>query len=278
MTPSPAQLIAGLDARSTRFSTSCGTGSMVWRRWGQGRPLVLLHGGSGSWMHWARNIEHLSARHQVWAADMPGFGQSDEPAPPTDFQSMAAAIVAGIRIVLAGDTAFDLVGFSLGSHVAQYVAEALQPRVRRLVLVNGHLVGEFIHTPQSMLERWRDVTDRDERLTIFRRNLETLMFADPAHVDALAMHIYELDLERARTRPGKFLHLRDQALIGRLECPIAAIAGALDPLGRPTAQAQTEQLVRIQPHARVKVVAGAGHWVAYEAAGAFNAALDQMLD
>ena len=29
--------------------------------WGEGRPLVLLHGGTGSWMHWVRNVEDAVA-------------------------------------------------------------------------------------------------------------------------------------------------------------------------------------------------------------------------
>ena len=277
MTTSPAEIIFALDASCTRHTTPCGSGTMAWRRWGEGRPVVLLHGGSGSWKHWVRNIDVLRQRQQVWAADMPGFGESADPPSPPDFETMAAPITAGLRALLPGDGQFDLVGFSLGSHVSQYVAAAHGSRIRRLVLVNGHLVGEFMQTPQQMLERWRDVTDESERLAIFRRNLETLMFADTANVDALAMHIYASDMECARTRPGKFLHLRDQTLIRRLACPIAAIAGALDPLGRPTPKAQTERLLEVQPSAQIRIIAGAGHWVAYEAADAFNLALEQVL-
>ena len=277
MTPPPAEIIAALDARSARFTTPCGSGTMAWRRWGEGRPVVLLHGGSGSWKHWVRNIDVLRQRQQVWAADMPGFGESAEPADPPDFETMAAPITAGLRTLLPGETPFDLVGFSLGSHVSQPVARELGARIRRLVLVNGHLVGEFVQSPQQMLERWRDAKSEAERLAIYRRNVETLMFADPANVDALAMHIYVSDMACARTRPGKFLHLRDQTLIRRLTCPIAAIAGALDPLGRPTPKAQTERLLEMQPAAQIRIIAGAGHWVAYEAADAFNHALEQVL-
>jgi 2-hydroxy-6-oxonona-2,4-dienedioate hydrolase len=32
---------------------------IVWREWGSGSPLVLLHGGSGSWNHWVKNIAFL---------------------------------------------------------------------------------------------------------------------------------------------------------------------------------------------------------------------------
>ena len=50
---------------------------VAWRRWGQGAPLLLFHGGGGSWQHWVRNVEPLGHHHTVWAVDLPGFGDSD---------------------------------------------------------------------------------------------------------------------------------------------------------------------------------------------------------
>lgn len=74
---SPAQVVAAIDARSRHVETPCGSGSMIWRRWGQGSApaLVLLHGGYGSWTHWLKNVESLAARYTVWAADLPGLGE-----------------------------------------------------------------------------------------------------------------------------------------------------------------------------------------------------------
>jgi len=43
---------------------------MVWRLWGAGAPVLLLHGGSGSWTHWLRNIPALvQAGHLVCAPE-----------------------------------------------------------------------------------------------------------------------------------------------------------------------------------------------------------------
>ncbi len=53
----PQAFLNRLDAAATRQETQLGTGRMVWRSWGSGPALVLLHGGSGSWRHWVRNIE-----------------------------------------------------------------------------------------------------------------------------------------------------------------------------------------------------------------------------
>ena len=52
-------------------------------------PLVLFHGGSGSWTHWVRSIGPLlEAGHDVWAVDLPGFGDSDVPPGVSDADGM----------------------------------------------------------------------------------------------------------------------------------------------------------------------------------------------
>ena len=73
--PRPA-LIDTLDKASTRRTTPVGDGDLVWRIWGHGEPLVLLHGGTGSWMHWMRNIEDLSRDYMLLVPDIPGSGES----------------------------------------------------------------------------------------------------------------------------------------------------------------------------------------------------------
>ena len=78
-----------LDAEAQRTESPCGDGSMVWRSWGEGPPLVLLHGASGSWTHWIRNVLPLARHHRVLAPDMPGYGESDAPPEPHTAESLA---------------------------------------------------------------------------------------------------------------------------------------------------------------------------------------------
>ena len=279
---SPETQIAQIEARAACLTTPSGDGAMVWRRWPSigpptARPVILLHGGSGSWRHWIRNIEPLRRDRDVWAPDLPGFGESARPPVPINFAAVAKEIASGVREILPPSQTFDLVGFSFGSHTAQYVAAELGPRVGTTVLVTGHMIGPMLATPNQMLERWRDITDEAERETILKRNLGALMLAHEASMDPLALHIYADDVTRSRIRPPKFINDRDFTLIVRLPCRVAAIAGALDPLGIPSPAAQGQALLQARPDARFHLIENAGHWVGYEAADAFNAILRDVL-
>lgn len=279
----PEVLIAELEGHAERHATPCGEGEMVWRRWParerRSRPTaVLLHGGSGSWLHWIRNIEALRGDRDVWAPDLPGFGASARPPDPVGFAPIAAIVAEGIRRLLPQDEAIDLVGFSFGSHTIQYVADELGTRVGTAVLVTAHMLGPLRAAPSQILTRWRDIEDPAERERVLKGNLGALMLAHESSMDPLALHIYAGDVVRARIRPAKFINDRDYTMIERLPCRVAGIAGDLDPLGVPSPAAQGEELLKARPDARFHLVENAGHWVAYEAPDEFNRVLRAMLD
>src|SRR3546814_1089265 len=92
---------------------------MVWRVWGEGEPVVLLHGGFSSWNHWVRNIDPLAARYRVIAADMPGQGDSDDPPQPYDADSLAAIVADGIRRLTREGERVRMVCFSFGAVIGR---------------------------------------------------------------------------------------------------------------------------------------------------------------
>jgi pimeloyl-ACP methyl ester carboxylesterase len=268
-------LLEELDRRAERFETVCGDGMMVWRRWGAGAPLVLLHGGSGSWAHWSRNIDALAGHHQVWVPDLPAFGDSAVPPEPITAQSYAAIVAAGI-CELMPHSRIALAGFSLGSHVAEAVAALLPDKLRMLVLVRGNY-GVPGADPTPRLRKWRNVTDAAERASVLRHNLATLMVADPAIIDDAMVRTYAADLSRSRLKPGVFRHSREPELIKRLTMPLCCIAGEHDVYGLPSVAAQGEAVRRQRPGTPFHIIEGTGHWVIYEAADRFNALLLQVL-
>ncbi len=134
-------LVEGIAAEAERVETPCGDGTMVWRSWGSGAPLVLLHGGYGSWTHWIRNVLPLSRHFTVIAPDLPGLGESATPPEPWTAAGLAAIVVAGLDIVLPRAAAPHLAGFSFGGVIGGNVAAQLGDRLSGFTVVGSNGLG-----------------------------------------------------------------------------------------------------------------------------------------
>lgn len=71
--------MAEREKSGSRHVVTVGEHQVVWRQFGSGSPLVLIHGGHGSWLHWARNIEALSKDFSLWIPNLAGYGDSSDP-------------------------------------------------------------------------------------------------------------------------------------------------------------------------------------------------------
>ena len=278
----PEALLARLDAGARHVATPCGEGTMAWRVWGRGgaTPLVLLHGGSGSWRHWARNIEELSADRMVLCPDLPGLGDSAMPPPAESPAPVAALVRAGLAQVLAevlgADAAYHLCGFSFGALLSGHIAAEAGPALRSVTLVGAGALG--LPRQITPLVKVRSETG-EARVAAHRHNLASLMFADPARIDPLALAIQEANSVAARFRSRGFASttsLKDA--IARSQAPVALLYGERDAIAWPEIPSRFAALHAVQPEAWTGVIPGAGHWVAYEAAASFNAMLADMLD
>jgi pimeloyl-ACP methyl ester carboxylesterase len=105
---------------------------------GEGRPLVLLHGGLGSGEMFGPVIPALvAAGHRVIAPDLQGHGRTADVHRPIDPRLMADDIAALIGHL--GLERTDVMGYSLGGGVALQVAVRHPALVRRLVLVSANV-------------------------------------------------------------------------------------------------------------------------------------------
>jgi pimeloyl-ACP methyl ester carboxylesterase len=269
--------IARLAASSQRIETAQDGCPIIWHIWGNGPPLVLLHGASGSWTHWIRNIEALAKHRQLLVPDLPGNGESGLPE-TCDHMTFQSLLAAGIRELTGAHLPVDIAGFSLGGLVGAHLAAWSPELVRRLILVDtGGLsppIAPVARNPQQ-------TTENSDKRAIARERLLDYMLHSPDSVDDLALDLLGTSAKQCRidimTLAGFIIPDRLAAILPDVTCQVDAIWGAHDRL-LPDPAAQLGALRRFKPDADMRVIPQASHWVMYEAATAFNEALTDMLN
>jgi 2-hydroxy-6-oxonona-2,4-dienedioate hydrolase len=275
--PQPNDVIAAIERTGARHAMHHGAGETVWHVWGAGFPLVLLHGGTGSWMHWVRNIEALARNFMLLVPDIPGSGESDDPEPPISAEGIAGTLAADVTTLIGNDTSLAIAGFSMGGLIAGYLARHLGARARALVLVGSTGTGAR-RAPMTPLTSWRRLPGEAEKIAAHRQNLGILMIHDPGKIDALAVHIQKTNAERSRVRGKHVSHTGMLAdCVPGLPARLAGIWGEFDATAVPYLAERGERLRQFQPQASFDVFPGAGHWVQYEAAQQFNQRLADLV-
>ncbi len=116
--------------------TNDGT-SLFYNDWGQGRPVVLIHGWPLDSDMWSDQAVFL-AEHglRVIAYDRRGFGRSDQPWNGYDYDTLASDLAAVTDQLDLSEAV--LVGFSMGGgEVARYLGKFGSRRVAKAVLISA---------------------------------------------------------------------------------------------------------------------------------------------
>lgn len=100
--------------------------------WGDGAPLVLLHGFTGSAATWEPVRVLLGTRRRVVSLELPGHGASPPPDPAHGLADVARSAVAAVTAL--GIRRADWLGYSLGGRIALRVAVDHPAAVARLAL------------------------------------------------------------------------------------------------------------------------------------------------
>ena len=252
-------------------------GPMVWHAWGpnEGPVLVLLHGGSGSWMHWIRNIAPLvSAGHRVLAVDLPGFGDSAEPLTGGDVDALIEPLHAAWQLLKPAQMNTTFVGFSFGGMTAALWLAAYPEDAQNLVMVGSPGLG--LTTPDRIrLKGWRHLPTEAQQAEAHRHNLMALMLQHEESLDPLALAVHAANVVRDRMPRRRLSSTPIVAeALPRIHCPLHVILGEHDALYKGR-WPEVEALFKTKtPHlASWQRVPDAGHWVQYERAEAFQVAL-----
>jgi pimeloyl-ACP methyl ester carboxylesterase len=206
-----------------------------WRSIGAGSPLVLVHGLAGSWRWWRPILPALSAQHSVHLLDLPGFGTFPR-ARRFDLDSALEWLARWSGAAAIGPA--DLVGHSLGALLCARLAARHPEAVERLVLV----------APAGVPDR--------TAVGSTGPLLRALLASRPSFLALLARDAVRSGPVTILSAAFRLLAADVRSDLAAVHAPTLVVLGENDPL---VPRSHGEEVARLLPHARLHVLAGAGH-------------------
>lgn len=266
--PFVTEQVARLERLISRHVVPIHGRNVIWRRLGHGSPLVLIHGGHGSWLHWVRNLEVLAQQHEVWMPDLPGYGDSDSPE-GTDLEGLVKATHQSLDALVGSDTPVSLLGFSFGALVAATLATH-RAAVIRLALLGpaGH---GGVRRPRGELQAWKCLSPGSPAWQdAMRQNLLMHMLYEPSCIDEIALHVHGQSCLASRFHSKKISRSGGlQTALDAYAGPVLLVWGEHDVTADPTKVGSL--LTQQRPQRQFAVIEHAGHWVQYEKSDQVNA-------
>jgi 2-succinyl-6-hydroxy-2,4-cyclohexadiene-1-carboxylate synthase len=251
---------------------------------GEGQPMLLLHGFTGTARTWSAQIDAWSPSHRVIAPDLLGHGGSDAPADPAAYALERQAETLADLLELLGAAPATVVGYSMGARLALVLALGHPSSVSRLVLESPSAgiadAGDRAARRQSD-DQLADEIERDG-VEAFVARWETLpLFASHADLPA-DVRVHQRAQRRRHTAVGLAASLRGAGQgamsplherLALITAPTLVIAGARDAAGLVRARI----VARGIPGALLEVIEDAGHTPHLETARDFNRISDEFL-
>ena len=174
---------------------------------GQGPAVILLHGFLERSTMWFRLIPELIKKNTVITLDLPGHGKSGSIAGTHSMELMAEVVFSLLKYLKIESASF--IGHSMGGYVTLAFAEAYEPMMDRLILLNSTSKAD---SPERKRNRERALVVISENKKLF-----------------IGSAINNLFTENARLKyPLEIATLKDQAYSFPVEGIKAAILGMKD--------------------------------------------------
>ncbi|ACZ40425.1 2-succinyl-6-hydroxy-2,4-cyclohexadiene-1-carboxylate synthase [Sphaerobacter thermophilus] len=233
-------------------------------RGGDGPPLLLLHGFTGSAATWEPLLPALQAHFHTVAPDLIGHGRSDVPADPARYaMDRCVADLVALLDALDIDRAAVL-GYSMGGRTALHLALAAPERVSALVLEGAspgiadpderaaRVASDAALADRIEREGLQAFVDAWERLPLFASQ-QRLPEATRARLRAQRLSHTPRGLANSLRGMGAGAMAPVHDRLGEIAVPVLLIAGELDgkyvEISRAMAGAMPQATVRIIPDA-----------------------------
>ncbi len=218
---------------------------------GEGDPVVLVHGLSGSTRWWNRNVPGLAEHYRIYLVNLPGFGALRRSGPRFVLAEATSWLLAWMEAV--GMKSANLVGHSMGGYLSLRLAARRPEAVRRLVLVDP----AGVPSRRTMLGHLGPLllSARHARPTFLPVLVRDALYAGPFTLLRTARDLLAEDV-------------RDD--LRRVEAPTLLVWGERDPLIPPS----IGDLMRAEiPDSRLLAIERAGHNPMFDRPEDFNDAL-----
>lgn len=248
---------------------------------GEGEPLVLLHGFTGSKEAWEKHMQTFAKRYRVIAIDLPGHGEtrSNEPRTMALFAQDLHEILQRLEL-----SPVHLLGYSLGGRAALSYAINFPGNIRSLILESAS-PGLMTEAERKARQKQDDQLARlllDEGIEAFVHYWENIPLFEtqkalPKNVQTSIRNGRLQQSEEGLACSLRYMGTGTQpswwSKLHTCNFPVLLVAGALDKKFVKINQAMHDQL----KHARLEIVADAGHAVHIEQDEKFDTIVMEFL-
>jgi len=226
---------------------------------GEGEPLLLIHGGAATIESWFFQIPEFAVKFKVIVPDARGHGRTRDVEGPIDFKNMAADFEAlldhlGLSKVL-------VVGWSDGGVTGLQMAMNRPDLVSKVVTLGAH------SRPEGMTDQFKaevEGSTPENFPAILSEGYKALSPDGPDHWPVVFGKLKNMWL----TLPNF-----GEEELKSIECPVLLLVGEQD-IVRPE---ESDRLTDLIPDARLVVIEGASHYSPVEVPDVVNSIIMEFL-
>ena len=227
--------------------------------YGQGKPIVLIHGWAMHTGVWRLFAQQLAMRYRVICLDLPGHGLSENIEPYT-LEQITKTLINEIP-----DPKFSVLGWSLGASIGIGLAKQFPDRIDSLILLTGN--PQFVKcegwsgVEPYLLAAFANHLQSNYHATVFRfLALQVNGLADnKLFLKQLKKSLQECELPSKHVLQNALKLLQFEDLrhdLASLHCSINIILGDIDALIPVEVGLEIQQL---QPVCKINIIHQAGH-------------------
>jgi 3-oxoadipate enol-lactonase len=237
---------------------------IIYRSFGQGAPVVLLHPFPANHEFWLPVAETLSSRYRLILPDLRGHGDSGVGEGPATMQKHAEDIVRVLDDANVGRV--PLIGTSIGGYIIFELWRAHRERIAALGLCNTKAGADSAEARAGRLQAANDVLDRGTE-PFFQSMIPRLLGKTTRETrpdlvqSALAMMRKMSPEDVAQVQRGMAARPDSIATIKTMNVPTLIITADEDILAGAN---EAEIMHQNIPGSQIQVIPKAGHYAAWE--------------